>query len=82
MTDLFGQVDGYGSTHILVDYRKPYVGRTQFTRTWYWKCDRCTRHVIMSGQPHHMVLYDALLHASSLNHHHNRYTKKGAFNDE
>src|SRR5690625_3716177 len=59
-----------------VDTRKPYVGRTQYTRTWYWKCERCTRREIMSGSTHAQVLAAALVHARSWPHYYALYSTK------
>jgi hypothetical protein len=71
-------VSKYGLTKVLPDNRKPYVGRTQYTRTWYWRCDRCTRQEIMSGFTHAEVLAAALVHAWSWPHYYARYSAQPA----
>jgi hypothetical protein len=71
-------VSPYGRTKIHPDKRKPFVGRTQYTRTWYWECERCNRKEILSGHTHTEVLTAALVHAGSWPHYYARYSAKPA----
>lgn len=71
---MVGLINRYGS--IEIDLRKPFVGRTQYTRTWYWECERCARKEILSGHTHTEVLTAALVHAGSWAHYYARYSAK------
>lgn len=77
VTDLVDHVALY-RRRINPDTRKPYVGRTQYTRTWYWECERCVRKEILSGHTHTQTqtLAAALVHAGSWEHYYARYSAK------
>lgn len=78
VTDLVSLINDYGRNQIIPDTRKPFVGRTQYTRTWYWECERCVRKEILSGHTHPEVLAAALVHARSWEHYYARYSAKPA----